>query len=240
MLLKGKTALITGAGRGIGQSIAESFAREGCEVALSARSVDELEEVARKIEERGGVAHVLPCDLRNGEAVEKLVRDSIATLGGQIDLLINNAAYACFKPFEELSLEEWQTTLDVNLTACYHSIQAVLPAMKARKQGRIINISSVSGLKGIRNQTVYCASKFGLIGLTKALAIELREFGIGVSALCPGGVATRLTAENMPERNQDDWMTPEDIAHAALFMATQSDRTATDILHVRRFQGDPL
>ena len=239
MLLQDKTAIVTGAGRGIGQGIAEAFAREGCKVVLSARSIDELEMVARRIEDGGGEALVLPCDLRDGEAIRAMVAQAESALG-HIDILVNNGGYASFKPFQELSLEEWQQTLDVNLTACYHSIQAVLPGMQERQQGRIINISSVSGLKGILNQSVYCASKHALIGLGKTLAMELREFGIGVHTICPGGVATRLTEENMPERDQSDWMTAEDIAHAALFLATQSARTATDVMHVRRFMGDPL
>ncbi|MDZ4857956.1 MAG: SDR family oxidoreductase, partial [Candidatus Hydrogenedentes bacterium] len=157
-----------------------------------------------------------------------------------IDILVNNAGYASFKPFIELSLKEWQQTIDVNLTGTFLVTKAVAPSMIARKSGRIINISSVAGLKPLMNQSAYCASKHGLNGLSKVLAMELREYGIGVHAICPGGVDTRLTQEAMPERDKSDWMTPEDIAHACLYLATLSSRATTDELVVRRFDSAPI
>ncbi|MCC6699280.1 MAG: SDR family oxidoreductase [Candidatus Hydrogenedentes bacterium] len=239
MLLTGKRALITGGGRGIGQGIALSFAQQGCDVAVAARTESEVRAVADVVRDMGRRALALPCDIANPAAIQAMVRETIACFG-VIDILINNAGYAQFRPFHELTAEEWQQTLDVNLTGPFHCIQAVLPGMMARRSGRIINISSVAGLKPLPHQSAYCASKHGLNGLTKVLAMELRPYGIGVHAICPGGVDTKLTREAMPERDKSDWMTPEDIAHACLYLATLSPRATTDELVIRRYDSTPI
>jgi len=137
-------------------------------------------------------------------------------------------------------MEQWQRTLDVNLTGPFLFTRAVLPSMKAQRSGRIINVSSIAGLKPIAEQSAYCASKYGLNGLTKVLALELRPYGIAVHAICPGGVDTQLAREAMPRRNKLNWLTPADIAHTALYLATLSPRAATDEILVRRFDGTPL
>ena len=239
MLLTGKRALITGGGRGIGQGIALAFARQGCDVAVAARTESEVSAVADAVRDLGRRALALPCDIANPIAIQDMVRETLACFG-VIDILINNAGYAQFRPFHEITADEWRQTLDVNLTGPFHCIQAVLPAMMARRSGRIINISSVSGLKPLLHQSAYCASKHGLNGLTKVLAMELWPYGIGVHAICPGGVDTRLSREAMPDRDKSDWMTPEDIAHACLYLATLSPRAATDELVVRRFESEPI
>ncbi len=239
MLLEGKTAIITGAGRGIGRAIALSYAEQGCAVVLAARTKTELEETSSRVLDQGQQALAVVCDVSDPEAVDRMVKAAMGQFG-TVDILVNNAGYACFKPFWELSLEEWQRTLDVNLTGTYLCTRAVLPDMMERRAGRIINISSVSGLRPIPEQTAYCAAKHGVNGLTTTLALELREYGIFVHAICPGGVTTRLSEENMPGRDKTDWMTPEDIAHTALYFATLGPRATTDIIHVRRFGGKPI
>jgi NAD(P)-dependent dehydrogenase (short-subunit alcohol dehydrogenase family) len=181
----------------------------------------------------------LPGDAADTSRIAEIVAGALTVFGG-IDILVNNAGYACFKPFSELTLAEWQTTLDVNMTAPFCYIQQVLPSMIERKSGRIINISSVAGLKPIAEQSAYCASKFGLNGLTKVLAMELRQHNIGVHAICPGGVDTRLAQENMPGRDKTGWMQPEDIAHAALYLASLSDRATVDEIMIRRFASVPI
>ena len=135
---------------------------------------------------------------------------------------------------------EWRRTLDVNLTGAFNCIKAVLPSMIERKGGRIINISSVAGLKPIGDQSAYCASKFGLNGLTQVLAMEFRQYGIAVHSICPGGVDTRLSREAMPQRDKTNWLTPEDVAHAALYLATLSPRAAADEILIRRFDSVPI
>lgn len=238
-LLEGRTALITGAGRGIGRGIALAFAREGCDVALLARTLDELNETARLVSATGARALPCVCDVSAPAQVDSAVNRVLHEFGF-VDILVNNAGYAAFKPFTELSIEEWRRTLEVNLTGPFLLIQEVLPSMIARGSGRIINVSSVAGLKPIPEQSAYCASKFGLNGLSLVLAMELREYGIAVHAICPGGVATRLAEEAMPERDKSKWMTPEDVAHAALYLATLSPRATTDIIHIRRFDSAPI
>ena len=238
-MLKGKNAIITGAGRGIGRAIAETFAAQGCNIAALARSKDEIEETASIVRDLGVRAEALVCDVTREDSVNQAFAAAESALG-PIDILVNNAGMARFKPFADLSLDDWNDTLAANLTSVFLCTRRVLPAMMARRAGRIINISSVSGLKPIAEQSAYCAAKHALNGLTKTLALELSEFGIGVHALCPGGVVTRLSEEAMPDRDKTGWMLPEDIAHAALFVATQSPRAATDIVHLRRFDSAPL
>lgn len=239
MLLDGKAAFITGAGRGIGKGIALAFAAQGCDIAAAARTESEIAETAREVTALGRRCVALSCDVADSGQVSSAMEQALAAFG-KIDILVNNAGYACFKPFMELSAAEWKQSLDVNLTGAFNCIQAVLPSMIARGGGRIINISSVAGVKPITNQSVYCASKFGLNGLTKVLAMELRSHGIGVHAICPGGVDTQLSREAMPDRDKTNWLTPEDIAHAALYLATLSPRAATDEILVRRFDSVPI
>jgi NAD(P)-dependent dehydrogenase (short-subunit alcohol dehydrogenase family) len=236
--LEGKTTLVTGAGRGIGKGIALAFADQGSDVVAVARTVAEVEETAAEVRTRGRKALALSCDVCDPGSVRSVV-DAALREFGKVDILVNNAGYARFEPLKDTSLEEWQRHLDVNLTGPFRCVKAVLPSMMKRREGRIINISSVAGLKPYLNQGAYCASKHGLNGLSTVLAAELREYNIGVHAVCPGAVPTKLTHEVMPERDMSDWMAPEDIAHACLYLATLSPRATTDVLALRRFAGKP-
>jgi NAD(P)-dependent dehydrogenase (short-subunit alcohol dehydrogenase family) len=238
-LLEGKNAIITGAGRGIGRAIAEAFARQGCNITALARSENEIQETADLVRALGVQALAQPCDVTQIASVDAAFTAAEAALG-PVDILVNNAGMARFKPFASLSMDDWNDTIASNLTSVFLCTQRVLPGMMARRAGRIINISSVSGLKPIAEQSAYCAAKHAVNGLTKTLALELHPYGIGVHAICPGGVVTRLAEEAMPERDKTGWMEPEDVAHAALFLAAQSPRAATDIMHLRRFDSAPL
>jgi len=239
MLLEGKCAFVTGAGRGIGKGIALAFARQGCDVAVAARTEAEIKRTAGEVVSLGRRAVALRCDVADAADVRKAIEEALGALG-KIDILVNNAGYACFKPFMELDASEWRCTLDVNLTGAFNCIKAVLPSMIARGGGRIINISSVAGLRPIINQSAYCASKFGLNGLTYVLAMELRPYGIAVHSICPGGVDTQLSREAMPGRDKTHWLMAEDVAHAALYLATLSPRAATDEILIRRFDSVPI
>jgi len=239
MVLEGKTAIITGAGRGIGQAIAETFAQQGCDVAAVARTQDQVEETADRVRERGRRALAVSCDVSNPDDVAACV-DNVLTKFGQIDVLVNNAGVAIFKPFVETTLDDWRQTMEVNLTGVFVMVKAVLPAMIERKQGRIITISSVAGLKPLVNQGAYCASKHGVNGLSKVLAMELREHNIAVHAICPGGVDTELARDAMPERDKSSWMQPEDIANACLYLASLHPRATIDELSIRRFGSVPI
>ncbi len=175
--LNGKVALITGAGRGIGRAIALTLAQEGVAVAVLARTEAEVRETANEIEKQNGKALPFTADITNPEQIQQCV-DNILQKWGQIDILVNNAGFAKFKPFEELTLEEWKHTIDVNLTGTFIVTRATLPNMIQRRSGSIINISSVSGLRPIPKQSAYCASKHGVIGLTTTLAMEMKSYNM--------------------------------------------------------------
>lgn len=234
-----KTALVTGAGRGIGKAIALALAEAGFTLALTARTETELKAVQTSIHNQGGKAEIFPADLSREEEVLTLaarVEERFET----VDLLVNNAGAALFKPLWEITPEEWRLSLDTNLTSVFLLTRALLPSMMKRKSGRIINISSVTGHKAIADQAAYCAAKHGLNGFTKSLALELRPYNIAVHAICPGGVDTRLSREAMPDRDKSNWMTPADIAQAVLYLCALSPQTAVDFLTLRRFESEPL
>ncbi|MFO7776237.1 MAG: SDR family oxidoreductase [Candidatus Hydrogenedentota bacterium] len=239
MSLEDQVVMITGAGRGIGRGLAEAFAKEGAHIVAVARSIPQINETAEAVRAMGRRAVALPCDVTDSDAIKGVVETAEKDLG-PIDILINNAGYAHFQSVAELPKEEWRRTLDVNLTGPFLCIQAVLPGMMERQRGRIINISSMAGVKPYPEQSAYCASKHGLNGLTKVLAMEMREYNIGVHSICPGGLDTELTRKAMPDRDKSDWMTPADVAHAALYLATLSPRAATDEILIRRFDSAPL
>ena len=239
MLLTGKSALITGAGRGIGRAIALAFAQQGCDICIVSRTESELEETTHLASAITESVISCRCDVTQPDQVESMVLKAQHTFG-KIDILVNNAGFAEFKPFWEYDFLTWQKILDTNLNSMFHCIQAVLPDMMKRRSGRIINISSVTGLKPIENQSAYCAAKHAVNGLSKSLALELRRYNIAVHAVCPGGVATKMTDDVMPDRDKADFMQPEDIAHAALFLATMSSKMTTDVLTLRRFESTPL
>ncbi|NLN93651.1 MAG: SDR family oxidoreductase [Candidatus Hydrogenedens sp.] len=234
-----KTALVTGAGRGIGRAVSLALAKAGYTLALTARTEEELLSVAKEIQDSGGEAEIFPADLSKESEINALT-DQIQSLFPVIDLLVNNAGAAIFKPLWELSIEEWRLSLDTNLTSVFLLTKAFLPVMMERKSGRIINISSVTGLKAIDRQAAYCSAKHGLNGFTKSLALELRPYNIAVHAICPGGVDTRLSREAMPHRDKSNWMTPEDIAQTVLYLVSLSPRAAVDFLSLRRFDSEPL
>lgn len=234
-----KTALVTGAGRGIGRAVALALAGIGYEIALTARSESELADAAASIRAEGGIAEVFPCDLTEQGAITQLA-DAVQEKFSPLDLLVNNAGAAVFKPVWELSAEDWLHSLSINLTSAFLLTRAFLPQMMARRQGRIINISSVTGLKAIDGQAAYCAAKHGLNGLTKSLALELRPYNIAVHAICPGGVDTQMSREAMPHRDKTGWMTPEDVAQTVLYLVSLSPRTAIDFMTMRRFDSEPL
>ncbi len=239
MELKGKVAIVTGAGRGIGRAISIALAERGVNVGVLARSESEVNETVKLVNDKGVEAVPLIADVSKPEDVEASVR-RVMDKWGKVDILVNNAGYARFKPFLELSLEDWRRTLDVNLTGIFLMTKAVVPNMVKQMNGVIINISSVAGLRPIVNQSAYCASKHGVNGFTTTLAMELKQYNIRVHAICPGGVITRLSEENMPERDKTNWMLPEDVAHSVIYLLTMSPRATTDIIYLRRFDSVPL
>ncbi|AGX06126.1 3-ketoacyl-(acyl-carrier-protein) reductase [Bacillus sp. NRRL B-14911] len=210
--LKGKTALITGAGRGIGRAAAIAFAKEGISVGLLGRTLSNLEKAAEELKEYDVKVSYAAADVQDSDSVNKAVEKITSELG-QIDILINNAGIAKFGGFLELSPQEWEDIIQVNLMGVYHVTRAVLPGMIERKSGDIINISSTAGQKGAPVTSAYSASKFAVLGLTESLMLEVRKHNIRVSALTPSTVATDLAIEtNLTDGNPEKVMQPEDLA----------------------------
>ncbi len=210
--LKGKKALITGAGKGIGRAIALALATEGVDVALMGRTASTLEEVAAEVRKLGVQAAVATANVGNLEEVENAIASLTSELG-TVDILINNAGIAAFGTFMELSPAQWEEIIQVNLLGAFYVTRTVLPSMIERKSGDIINISSTAGQRGAPLTSAYSASKFGLLGMTESLMLEVRKHNIRVSALTPSTIATDMAKElQLTDGNPDKVMQPEDLA----------------------------
>ncbi len=191
MRLQDKVAFITGAGRGIGRAIAEGFAREGAHLVLLSRTVSELEAVATTIQAYERQVLIYPADVRDATAVQAAVV-AAQTAFGRIDILLNVAGVPMVAPTLELSYAEWDTTIGINLTGSFLCCQAVGRVMLAQQQGSIINIGSLTSCVGFPMRAAYAAAKTGIIGLTRALAVEWASHGVRVNVLIPGWIHTEL------------------------------------------------
>lgn len=238
MRLSGKIALVTGGSRGIGRAISLALAGAGAAVAVAARSKDRVHAVAQECSQLGAKASPLEMDVTSLDAVRAGVQKIESELG-PVEILVNNAGIGFSAKFTEIELEFWEQHLRVNLTGAYLVSRAVLPGMLARRWGRIINIASTAGLKGIPYVAPYVASKHGLVGLTRSLALEVAKQGITVNAICPGFVNTDLTRESAKRivertgRSFEDavqsladfsplrrLVEPEEVASLALYLAS--------------------
>ncbi|MDP6115286.1 MAG: SDR family oxidoreductase [Planctomycetota bacterium] len=228
-----QTALITGGGTGIGRGIALALGAEGASVAVCGRTREPLEESADLIRTHGVEAAAIQADITQEEEVAKLIREIESELG-PISILVNNAGVARFASVWELTPEEFDEMVAVNLRGTFLCSRAVIPGMIERGQGRILNIASVAGLKPYPTQGGYCASKHAQIGLAKVMGIELQEHGIVVQTISPGGVDTPLARGIRDDVDFNDWMTVEEVAEAAMFMLSQQGRATTDHLILRR------
>lgn len=210
--LKGKIAVITGAGKGIGKAIALALAAEGVHVGLISRTSQDHLELKNELKRFGVKTANAPADVSDIQAVNSAI-DSIQKELGSIDILINNAGTAKFGKFLDLEPSEWEDQIRVNLFGVYYVTRAVLPQMIERQTGDIVNISSSAGLKGSPMTSAYSASKFGLMGLSDSLMQEVRKYNIRVTALNPSTVVTDLAiSANLINNNEDRVMHPEDFA----------------------------
>ena len=217
-LITGKTALITGAGRGIGRATAIAFAKEGINVGLLGRTIENLEKVAAELQEFGVKVSLATADVSNMESVNAAVESIKAELGA-IDILVNNAGISKFGNFLEVDPEDWAKIIQVNVMGVYYVTRAVLPEMIERQTGDIINISSTAGQKGSPLTSAYSASKAAVIALSESLMLEVRKQNIRVTTLTPSTVATDMAVElKLTDGNPEKVMQPEDIAD---FMVAQ-------------------
>lgn len=191
--LEGQHAVVTGASRGIGAAIAAALARRGANLTLMSRSVDKMERKAELIRnDCGATVTVAECDVTDDMSVRAAFKGAVAS-NGAIRILINNAGAAEGAPFAKMTRDIWDRMIAVNLTSTYACTAEVLPGMLAAKQGRVVNIASTAGLRGYKTMTAYCAAKHGVVGFTRALALETAKHGITVNAVCPGYTDTQLT-----------------------------------------------
>ena len=227
-ILEGQTAVVTGSGRGIGRAIALAFAREGATVALASRSADELERTAAEIRGRGGRALALPTDVMSRAAVENLVFRTLEETG-RLDVVVNNAGVFVWRAFAQLEEEDWDRILDTNLKAAYLLTRAALPALTESPRGRVVNVASIHGSVTEANVVAHCAAKFGLVGLTKALAAELRGAGITVNAVSPGATDNKNLDADPPAHAHPlkEKLRAADVAEAVLFLVSPSAATIT-------------
>ena len=227
--LEGKTAIITGAGRGIGRAIARAFAAEGATVVLAARSRADLAAVAAEVREAGGRALAVPTDVTQDAAVEALVEQTL-TDTGRIDILVTSAGLASFGTVADTKPADWDAMLTLNLRAAIMCCHAVLPAMIRQRAGTILNLSSVASRRALPGAAVYTASKAGLEGFSRVLAEELRPHGVRVGVLVPGAVDTPIWDAMGSTPPRDRMLRPEDVAQAAVLMVSLPPRASLEDL----------
>ena len=232
--LKGKTALVTGGSKGIGFGIAESLIKEGMNVAVTSRSKEAIDEAAGRLNKLGpGKAIGIAADVRNlgaqQTAVERILRE-----WGRLDVLIANAGLGHFGSIEDLTPTQWQDTIDTNLTGVFYSIKASIPALK-ESEGYIITIASLAGTNFFAGGAAYNASKFGLVGFTQAVMLDLRHSGVKVSTIMPGSVATYFN-DHTPS-SADAWkIQPEDLGQMVVGLLRMHPRTLPSKVEVRPSQ----
>ena len=213
--LKGKTAIVTGAARGIGKAIATALAREGATVVVVDLNADGAEQAAAEMRQAGFAASGVQADVTQKQSVDRLVQETLSRTG-RIDILVNNAGVVSNTPILDLSEEEWDRTLAVNLRGVFVCSQCVGRVMASQRSGRIVNIASLAGKVGAPGQAAYCASKHGVLGLTKVLAIDLAQFGINVNAICPGNTETEMMRYVFTKRAESRGQTFDDLAQGIL------------------------
>ena len=235
MLLKGKTAIVTGGSLGIGSAIAVQLGRAGANVALNYRKhADEAQQVARMVDEAGGAGIAVQADVSSFDDAQSMAAQVMEKFGG-LDILVNNAGVNRDRTIWKMSEEEWDTVININLKGYFNYIRAAAPIFKEQKAGKIVNVTSINGLRGKFGQSNYSASKAGIIGLTKAVAKELGAFNVNVNAVAPGLIETEMM-KKAPEKVKEMALAeivlgrlgrPEEVADVVVFLCSELSRHVT-------------
>lgn len=237
--LRGRTAVVTGAGRGIGRAVSLALAQAGARVVLAARTAAQIEAVAAEIARAGGRAVPVPADVADETSIAALF-DRVRREFGGLDVLVNNAGIGRYGPTETFAAVDFDAVIATNLRGTFLCCREAVRMMKPRRSGVIVNVSSVVGIKGYPQQAAYTASKHGVTGLTKSLAAEVQKDGIRVCVVHPGGVDTELASQARPDLDRSLLLRPEDVAGAVMYLVTLSDRASVDEIHLRRRTGQPF
>ncbi len=235
MKLQNKTAIITGAGKGIGKAAAELFLKEGAKVILNSRSKTELEQIISENKNLRGNIAVVPGDISKEDTINKVTDEAISKFGG-IDILVNNAGFGMFGNLVDSKTEDFDAVFNTNVKALYIMTKKVLPYMIKQKSGTIINIASIAGKVGIASGSIYCASKHAVMGLSRALMLEVRKYNIRVIAICPGSVATEFfRPESMTEIGwkKETVLQANDIAESILLAASLPESATISEIELR-------
>ncbi len=228
--LEGKIALITGGNRGIGFAIARRLGKMGARVSICGRDQAKLDQAASSLRTEGIETLAIRADIRHADEISSVVQKTQQDFG-PVDILVNNAGSGLFGPFHEFAEGDWDRILDTNLKSVFLLSRAVVPEMIRRQTGHIVNISSLAGKNTFAGGAIYCASKWGLMGLSGSMAEDLRGHGIRVSAICPGSVATEFSGQRV--KNPLKALQPEDVAHAVAALVTQSEGSFISEVHIR-------
>jgi 3-oxoacyl-[acyl-carrier protein] reductase len=220
--LEGKVAIITGASRGIGWAVAHRLGTMGAKLSLCARDAKRLESTADELRSVAAGVFTAVVNVTHGEQIVAFVQNTEKTLG-PVEILVNNAGIGYFGPTHEASEANWDSVLDTNLKSVFLASKAVAPGMIQRRTGHIINIASLAGKNAFAGGGIYCASKWGLLGLTECMAEDLRGYGIRVSAICPGSVATDFSPHG--KKDVSKMLQAEDIAHVVEMIVTQAPQS---------------
>jgi NAD(P)-dependent dehydrogenase (short-subunit alcohol dehydrogenase family) len=232
--LAGQVALVTGAGRGIGEAIARRLAALGARLVLCGRSGEPLRSLAGDIAAEGGEALVAECDVTDLRSIERVGRE-LETRYGRLDILVNNAGVGSFGgPLHEMPDEAWERILNTNLRGVYYTVRGFVPLLIRSGGGHIVNISSLAGKNALPNGAAYAASKWGLNGLSYSIAEELRGHGIRVSVICPGSVNTKFSSHSSKDLKK--MLEPEDVAHVVAMVVTERPQSFVSEILIRPTQ----
>ncbi len=236
-VLAGRVAIITGGGRGIGRSIANTFAHEGASIVICARTESQLEQARHEIEQIGAECAAVIADVSKEGDVTRVVETTVEAFG-RLDVLINNAGITHERPFLEFDLEDWDRLWRVNVMSVVLFLRAVLPTMLEANYGRIVNVASGAALRGLPGNAAYSASKAGVVALTHSVADEVKDTGICINAICPGPIESEMLNSSKVRgavTSNQVILPPEDVARTALFLASEAAKGVnSQIVVVRR------